>query len=636
MREHVNPRSVVPKRTILLVVTFVGLVLAALVLVPLETGRRSSQITEKISRYAEPADSLAAGIQSALSHSMSGIVGFQTTGRPEYQALYYRNKSSIDKDLAELEPLARALGGGAYAGYERLRTMVELWHAEVMAAKLLTDSLEAGEFRRALYDHEHVLEQSHDAATSFQHNIHRMVEQQRAELHRLDRANVALSVILSCLVLATIVGVGWLAHRVSKTNERLWLMSQEDSALREISANLAATRNMPELLKLITEKAREIGGADGTFLEKVHLQTNEIEVAAGSGTNIPTVGQRFTSDSCVTELLQQHEYRVIENVRSVNRPIFECLSSKCRNCAALLVPVLGDGATLGSLVLLKSSGTFSDDEIRSVRLLADMAAVAVKQISMLEQAENSRNDAHRAVQVRDEVLKIVSHDLRNPLNSISVTTTMLTDPRLARKDQERLAEIMKRSVRRMDRLIQDLLDAARIQGHMPLPLDPAEHDLRQLLDEACELTRINAQRKSVEVKCEGPLQLPRVFVDYHRVLQVLMNITDNAVKFTPEGGVVTIRCEVRDTETQFSVSDTGPGIREEDLPRVFEMYWQQRGAALLGTGLGLGIAKTIVENHGGRIWVHSIPGRGTTFFFTLPRKERQYLVKDQETEQKAS
>jgi signal transduction histidine kinase len=112
--------------------------------------------------------------------------------------------------------------------------------------------------------------------------------------------------------------------------------------------------------------------------------------------------------------------------------------------------------------------------------------------------------------------------------------------------------------------------------------------------------------------------MPPVYADRHRVLQVLSNLIGNAMKFTPAGGMITYRAEQQRTEVLFTVADNGPGIPKENLGDIFNPYWQAKRTARLGAGLGLPIAKGIVESHGGRIWVESEPGKGTKFFFTLP------------------
>ncbi len=128
-----------------------------------------------------------------------------------------------------------------------------------------------------------------------------------------------------------------------------------------------------------------------------------------------------------------------------------------------------------------------------------------------------------------------------------------------------------------------------------------------------------ARLKSIHLRCEGATSITPIKGDRHRILQVLSNLLDNAIKFTPEGGTITVRCEPYKQSARFEVADTGPGIEQQHLNRIFELFWQTKPTAHMGAGFGLAIAKAIVEQHGGRIWAESTPGIGTRFLFTLPQ-----------------
>jgi signal transduction histidine kinase len=171
----------------------------------------------------------------------------------------------------------------------------------------------------------------------------------------------------------------------------------------------------------------------------------------------------------------------------------------------------------------------------------------------------------------------------------------------------------------MQRLIEDLLDVTRLEGGKQLPIDPAPLDVGSLFDETYELFKSQAATSEITLQSHVDEGVKFVHADRHRVLQVLSNLIGNAMKFTPAGGIVSYRAEPRDSKSvQITVSDSGPGIPKENLGDIFNPYWQAKRTARLGAGLGLPIAKGIVESHGGRIWVESEPGNGTKFFFTLP------------------
>jgi signal transduction histidine kinase len=217
----------------------------------------------------------------------------------------------------------------------------------------------------------------------------------------------------------------------------------------------------------------------------------------------------------------------------------------------------------------------------------------------------------------NEVLAIVSHDLRAPLSTLSMGTSMLAEP-CAPEEQARLLQVMKRAAQRMDRLIRDLQQLARLEAGHALRIDPEPLDVAPLLHEAREALRVEAEAKGQVLHCASCEGLPPVFADRDRLWQVLANLITNAIKFAPRGGCVTLEASADGGELRVTVRDTGPGIAPEDLPRLFEPFWQASGTARFGCGLGLKIAKAIVEAHGGRLWVDSASGQGAAFSFALP------------------
>lgn len=226
-----------------------------------------------------------------------------------------------------------------------------------------------------------------------------------------------------------------------------------------------------------------------------------------------------------------------------------------------------------------------------------------------------------AVRVREEVLAIVSHDLRNPLGAMMVGASLIErkSPNdefgLWVKDQ---AVRIHKAGQRMNTLIEDLLSLAKIEaGHFSLVKSP--HLAAKIFDEAFEYAQTTAFDKNITVKRESDLGTSSIICDNFQIMRVFTNLISNAVKFSPQDGIITLRAEKLEFEIKFSISDTGPGIAEHHISNVFDRFWQAQGTAHKGTGLGLAIAKGIVESHRGRIEANSHFGEGATFSFTLPR-----------------
>jgi signal transduction histidine kinase len=177
--------------------------------------------------------------------------------------------------------------------------------------------------------------------------------------------------------------------------------------------------------------------------------------------------------------------------------------------------------------------------------------------------------------------------------------------------------MIRRAADRMNRLIQDLLDVKRIEGGR-LAVEPRPQSVTTVVNEAVEMLRPLASGNSLTLCADVPTDLPRAQIDPARIHQVLSNLVGNSIKFTPAGGSITVRAEPWAGEVRVTVIDTGPGIAPEQIPHLFGRYWQANRRDHRGIGLGLAIAKGIVEAHNGRIWVESALGQGTRFHFTLP------------------
>jgi signal transduction histidine kinase len=279
-----------------------------------------------------------------------------------------------------------------------------------------------------------------------------------------------------------------------------------------------------------------------------------------------------------------------------------------------LLPLVGRGRLLGVLTLAmtrpdrrlsKADLPFLEDVSQRVALGADNARLY--------------HQAQQASRARDDTLAAISHDLRNGLNTVLTAVGLLSrslPPDSEGRRDRRHVEAIRRSAKRMNRVIGDLLDVASIEAGR-LFVEPRPEAVRPIIAEALEAVRDQALEKALRVEERGNAQM-RILCDRDRVLQVLGNLIGNAIKFTPDGGSVQVGAESFDDEVLFTVRDTGVGVPPKQLPHVFDRFWQATPKARLGSGLGLTIAKGVVEALGGRIWVESRPGEGTTFFFTLP------------------
>ena len=277
------------------------------------------------------------------------------------------------------------------------------------------------------------------------------------------------------------------------------------------------------------------------------------------------------------------------------------------------VPLLSGGKVLGAVTFVMSASgrRYDEDDFAMAQELARRAALAVDNARLFKEAQ----DATRA---RDEMLGIVAHDLRNPLNTIIMASDLVMElpAELPVAKSRKSVEMIRRAADRMNRLIQDLLDVKRIEGGR-LTVEPRPESITSVVCEAVEMLRPLAAGASLTLKTDFAAGLPSALIDPPRIHQVLSNLVGNSIKFTPPGGSITVKVEPHGSCLRVSVVDTGPGIAPEQLPHLFGRYWQGSRGDRRGIGLGLAISKGIVDAHKGRIWVESTVGEGTRFHFTV-------------------
>jgi signal transduction histidine kinase/CheY-like chemotaxis protein len=274
------------------------------------------------------------------------------------------------------------------------------------------------------------------------------------------------------------------------------------------------------------------------------------------------------------------------------------------------MPLFDDSHLMGIVF----AGSLEDRELSDdvKQLLEAFAARAAPSVARHLDQEALR----RAVRTRDDVLATVAHDLRNPISVIAIAANALShrvrDP-LARRPIEAIVK----GVQRSERLIRDLLDLGAIESGR-FSIERRSVDVADTVLAALELQHVLAAERSIILAPDLSPDLPTVESDTERLLQILENLIGNALKFTGPGGSVVVGASHQDAQVTFWVKDTGEGISPEQIPHLFDRYWQANGGDRRGSGLGLAICKGIVETHGGRIWVTSTLGAGTTVFFTIP------------------
>ena len=281
---------------------------------------------------------------------------------------------------------------------------------------------------------------------------------------------------------------------------------------------------------------------------------------------------------------------------------------------AFIVSLTHRGDLLGRVTMFaKGRPALSPGDLGLAEDLARRVSVALDNARLHDQLQH-------ALRARDDTMSVVSHDLRNPVNAVKMLAGALLQPSNERRVPEDLREqigVIRSAAEQMDTLIQDLLDMSRAEAGR-FAIDVQTGSAASLLRDALRTLAPLAAAKNVALVTDWPEHLPDVQVDPERIAQVVSNVVGNAIKFTPSGGTIRVSASAESDSVLVAVADTGPGIARDHLPHVFDRYWQS-SRRNRGAGLGLPIAKTIVEAHGGRIWAESVEGQGTTLYFTLPR-----------------
>jgi signal transduction histidine kinase len=284
--------------------------------------------------------------------------------------------------------------------------------------------------------------------------------------------------------------------------------------------------------------------------------------------------------------------------------------------------MLRENHLIGCLAVTRNApGDFPAETIELLRTFATQSALAIQNARLFREIEEKSRQLEVVSQHKSEFLANMSHELRTPLNAIIGFSEVLTDRmfgELNEKQEEYLKDIYASGTHLLS-LINDILDLSKIEaGRMELEL--TDFDLPTALDNALMLVRERAQRRNLTLHKDVDAGLGQIRADERKIRQVVLNLLSNAIKFTPEGGRIEVAAVPRDGLVEVSVSDTGVGIAPEDQEAVFEEF-RQVGTAdkkAEGTGLGLTLCRKFIELHGGKIWVKSQPGAGSTFTFTIP------------------
>jgi GAF domain-containing protein len=450
----------------------------------------------------------------------------------------------------------------------------------------------------------------------------------RAETGPFSQAEIDLLQTFADQAVIAIENVRLFKELQARTGELTRSVS-ELRALGEVSQALSSTLDVDVVLNTIVTRANDLIGADGCTIfeynevtEQFHLRaTRNLEprlVELARGTPL-----RKGDQGILGQLPMGRQAVQVPDITagSYSSPISDALIEAGYR-AVVAVPLIREDHLIGALTMnRKTPGEFPAETIELLQTFATQSALAIQNARLFREIEQKSRELEAASRHKSEFLANMSHELRTPLNAVIGFSEVLSERmfgELNEKQDEYLKDIHA-SGQHLLSLINDILDLSKIEaGRMELEL--SDFDLPMTIDNALTLVRERAARRSIALNTAVDERVGQVHADERKIRQVLLNLLSNAIKFTPEGGRIHVEARSVNESIEVSVTDTGVGIAPEDQEAVFEEF-RQVGTAekkVEGTGLGLALSRKFIELHGGKIWVKSEVGAGSTFTFTVP------------------
>ena len=449
----------------------------------------------------------------------------------------------------------------------------------------------------------------------------------RAEVRPFTDAEIALLQTFADQAVIAIENVRLFKELEARTQE-LTRSVAELRALGEVSQAISSTLDLQAVLSTIVARATELAGTDAgviyeydeereVFLPRAieHLEQEIVE------TMLATPVRR--GEGATGQLADvQEPIQVPDILTAPTESRVRAALVHAGYRALLAVPLVSEHRLLGGLtVIRKVTGEFAPEIIELLKTFATQSALAIQNARLFREIADKSRQLEAASRHKSEFLANMSHELRTPLNAVIGFSEVLSERMfgdLNEKQDEYLKDIYS-SGQHLLSLINDILDLSKIEAGR-MELEVTDFDLPAAIDNALILVRERANRRGITLGRAIDDRVGTVRGDERKVKQVLLNLLSNALKFTPEGGRIDVRAAMSDGMAEISVADTGVGIAPEDQEAIFEEF-RQVGTAdkkVEGTGLGLALSRKFIELHGGRIWVQSEPGKGSTFSFTLP------------------
>ena len=412
----------------------------------------------------------------------------------------------------------------------------------------------------------------------------------------------------------------------ARTTE-LGRLVEELRALGDVSQAVNSTVDLATVLSTIVSRAVQLSGTEAGAIYEFDEQQTELQLRSTYGMSeelITTLRDQHIGlgDPIFERAVTRREPVQIEDLGASPPTPAQDIVARAGFRALLVVPLFARDRVIGALVVRrKAPGTFPENIVDLLKTFAAQSVLAIQNARLFTEIDEKSRQLEIASQHKSQFLANMSHELRTPLNAILGYTELILD-KIYGETPEKMREVLERlhaNGKHLLGLINDVLDLSKIEAG-ELTLDLADYSLKEVVQTVFTAVELLATGKKLALTIDVAPNLPRGHGDERRLVQVLLNLVGNAIKFTDKGEVA-IEATTSDGSFTVAVRDTGPGISPSDQGKIFEEFQQAENAATKrkgGTGLGLSIAKRIIGMHGGRIWVESDVGKGSTFAFTIP------------------
>jgi K+-sensing histidine kinase KdpD len=407
--------------------------------------------------------------------------------------------------------------------------------------------------------------------------------------------------------------------------EREAVLASRLATLNDLFQELTVSLDLDHVLQTVVHASRRLLGADIAAISLLDENHREAYFAAAEGmvTSDPAESRWPVDEEPFRKIIAGGMPSSFGEAGELPQRVRRIVEREGIR-AGIDVPLVLDQTPIGLLsVGQRTPRTYTDEERALLKPLAQEAALAIRNAHLYELEKREVEQLQTLERLQDNFVSYVSHELRTPLTSIKTSVALLQDTqnRVTPPVQKELIETISHNTGRLEGMVSDLLQMTQLEaGRLSLTLQPT--DLRAIVERAVRSVHPLFDAKGQIIELRMPEQMDRVITDRRRLEQVLVNLLSNAHKYTPRGAVVSVEMVDKSSEVEFSVSDDGPGIVLAEQEHIFDKFYVGAEAKnRAGVGLGLYITRQLVELFGGHIWVESEPGRGSTFMFTLPKKE---------------